>query len=159
MSAEGQPAVSCGVLLLNEADELLLCHVTGASHWDIPKGCLDEGETPWEAVIREAREETGLMLRPDRLLELGRLAYRPDKALHLFLGNVSRLQLDPATCVCTSYFEHPTSQRLLPEVDAFAWVHWTAIRSHCAKRMGAVLTETLGLNALRAIRPERSCLA
>jgi len=29
--------------------------------WDLPKGKIDEGETPSEAAIREVREETGLI--------------------------------------------------------------------------------------------------
>ena len=38
--------LSCGILVTNPAHELLLCHVTGAWHWDIPKGGADPGETP-----------------------------------------------------------------------------------------------------------------
>jgi hypothetical protein len=36
---------SCGVLILNEFNELLLCHSTGNSFFDIPKGGKEEGET------------------------------------------------------------------------------------------------------------------
>jgi 8-oxo-dGTP pyrophosphatase MutT (NUDIX family) len=35
-------------------------------HWDLPKGKIDDGETPEQAAIREVEEETGL-----RQLELG----------------------------------------------------------------------------------------
>ena len=30
--------LSCGVLLFNEHDEILLAHATGNRHWDVPKG-------------------------------------------------------------------------------------------------------------------------
>ena len=29
-------------------------------HWDYPKGHLEEGETKWQAAVRELREETGI---------------------------------------------------------------------------------------------------
>ena len=32
--------LSCGIVIVNDARELLLCHVTGHDHWDLPKGCL-----------------------------------------------------------------------------------------------------------------------
>ena len=28
--------LSCGIVIVNAQHELLLCHVTGAWHWDIP---------------------------------------------------------------------------------------------------------------------------
>lgn len=29
-------------------------------HWDYPKGHLEEGESAWQAAVRELREETGI---------------------------------------------------------------------------------------------------
>src|SRR6185437_12923385 len=29
-------------------------------HWDYAKGHLEEGESPWQAAVRELREETGI---------------------------------------------------------------------------------------------------
>ena len=52
--------LSCGILVLNDQHELLLCHVTGAWHWDIPKGTAEPGESPITAALRETREECGL---------------------------------------------------------------------------------------------------
>src|SRR5207245_5292990 len=75
---------SCGVLLLNPQRELLLCHATGSAYWDIPKGLGEPGEAPRDTAVRETFEETCLRVEPERLLELGRFAYRPAKDLHLF---------------------------------------------------------------------------
>jgi ADP-ribose pyrophosphatase YjhB (NUDIX family) len=36
--------------------------------WEIPGGGLEHGEDPWCAAVREVKEETGLELRPGRLL-------------------------------------------------------------------------------------------
>ena len=51
--------LSCGILILNAQHELLLCHVTGQDHWDLPKGGAHADESPLQAALRETREETG----------------------------------------------------------------------------------------------------
>ena len=76
--------LSCGILVLNPQSELLLCHVTGAWHWDIPKGSAEPGEAPLAAALRETREECGIDFAGRALTDLGRMAYRPRKDLHLY---------------------------------------------------------------------------
>ena len=45
--------------------------------WDLPGGATDAGDSPSEAVVRKVREETGLEVRPVRLLGVfGGLAER-----------------------------------------------------------------------------------
>ncbi|MBC7938443.1 MAG: NUDIX hydrolase, partial [Chitinophagaceae bacterium] len=106
--------LSCGVVIVNDAAELLLCHVTGQGHWDLPKGGPDHGESPLQTALRETREETGLQLEADRLLDLGRLAYRAHKDLHLFATRLPRF--DPALLWCESRFADATGIRR-PEMD------------------------------------------
>jgi ADP-ribose pyrophosphatase YjhB (NUDIX family) len=67
--------LSCGIVVLAPTRELLLCHVTGQRHWDLPKGGIHDGETPAEAALRETMEETGLVFAPESLVDLGRFAY------------------------------------------------------------------------------------
>lgn len=45
--------------------------------WSIPKGRIDFGETPWEAALRELREECGLDLSDSAFLPegIGRVNY------------------------------------------------------------------------------------
>ena len=39
-----------------------------AGEWSLPGGKLELGETICEAIVREVREETGLVVTPERLL-------------------------------------------------------------------------------------------
>ncbi len=47
-------------------DDILLSHETVTDVWMIPGGGLEEGETPEACCVREAEEETGLIVRPLR---------------------------------------------------------------------------------------------
>ncbi|HEX6123531.1 MAG TPA: NUDIX domain-containing protein [Ktedonobacterales bacterium] len=46
---------------------VLLCHRRDCDFWCQPGGGLEAGETPWEGVAREVREETGLEVCVERL--------------------------------------------------------------------------------------------
>jgi len=135
--------LSCGVVILNDADELLLCHVTGHDHWDLPKGGIDAGETPLQAALRETREETGLQLDAAGLLDLGRLDYRPKKDLHLFATLLPRI--DTAQLVCESRFADAASGRRLPEMDGYGWFGFARVSELCTPKLSTVLRGRLDL--------------
>ena len=133
--------LSCGIVVVAPTRELLLCHVTGQRHWDLPKGGLHDDETPAEAALRETREETGLAFTPEELLELGRFAYTDKKDLHLFAAASERV--DPRVLCCESTFVERGSGRRLPEMDAFGWFAIDRLQSLCTPRLAAVLTQAL----------------
>lgn len=54
-------------VIRNEAGEILLQRRSDNGEWGLPGGALDPGEEPAEGVIREVREETGLVVIPERL--------------------------------------------------------------------------------------------
>lgn len=139
--------VSCGIIVLNPSEELLLCHATGTPYWDIPKGGADAGETERQAAVREATEETGMAFDPAELLELGRFTYRPGKDLHLFAVLVERMPT--GNLICRTHFQDRHGH-LLPEMDAFAWTPFTQVPARCAPRMTTVLTRSLDLPQLLA---------
>lgn len=128
-------ATSCGTLVINARQELLLCHVTGANRWDIPKGLQDPGESTLEAASRELREETGLQFNTALFTEIGRFDYQDDKCLFLYklYAPVSLDNLDHL--VCSSYFTHHVSGKLLPEMDGYRWASRHEIRDLCGTRM------------------------
>lgn len=137
--------LSCGILVLNAQRELLLCHATGTWHWDIPKGGAEAGESSLEAALRETAEECGLQFAPGELHDLGRLAYRPDKDLHLFATVSARI--DPAGCHCRSQFRDAWG-RQRPEMDDFAWTPFERVHRRCTRHMTTLLTRTLSLPRL-----------
>jgi len=59
--SRGRQEFSAGFILFRKTPEgplfLLLDY---GKHWDYAKGHLEEGETAWQAAVRELREETGI---------------------------------------------------------------------------------------------------
>lgn len=137
--------LSCGSVIVNDVGELLLCHVTGQTRWDLPKGGPDAGETPLQAALRETREETGLALDPAAMLDLGRLPYRLRKDLHLFATLQPRF--DPEQLVCESRFCDLRGQRL-PEMDGFGWFRFDLAPLRVSPRLAEVLARRLDLHDL-----------
>lgn len=133
--------LSCGLLVINERDELLIGHSTGSFHWDLPKGLLDDGEIPIDCALREAAEEFGLSFEPEQLHDLGRQAYYPGKDLHLFVVRTTLAATDIEECRCRSYFEHPKTGQSMPEVDGFAWSDEAELATRLAKSMKHLLLD------------------
>jgi 8-oxo-dGTP diphosphatase len=64
------PLVGIGAVIVERGRVVLVKrgHLPLLGEWSIPGGALELGETVREAVIREAREETGLDVEPMALL-------------------------------------------------------------------------------------------
>ena len=149
--------LSCGVVILNDAAELLLCHVTGQGHWDLPKGGAEPGESPRQTALRETREETGLVLDAQPLVDLGRHRFRPRKDLHLFATLMPRL--DPAGLFCVSHFECGHSGAVRPEMDGYGWFAFGRLDEDCKPALAELLTHRLQLQALLVQLRRRHALA
>lgn len=143
--------ISYGVLVVNERAELLLAHVTGQRQWDIPKGAAEPGETPVEAALREALEETGVALEAARLCELGRFDYTPKKDLHLFATQLASHEVDLASCRCTTLFCDRFG-RNRPEVDAFRWARECEVPTLCTPRLATVIAQALPMARAAAMQ-------
>ncbi len=55
---------SVAAIIRNEAGQILFLVRSDNGLWDLPAGAIDPGETPTQAVVREVREETGLIVEP-----------------------------------------------------------------------------------------------
>ncbi len=62
------PKVGTDAAIFNENGEILLMERSDGSGWCLPCGFVEPNETPAEGIVREAREETGLTVKVDRLV-------------------------------------------------------------------------------------------
>ena len=66
-----QPArftIGVFAILFDAEGRVLLCHRRDVDLWNLPGGGLEPGEAPWDGVVREVEEESGLRVAVDRLV-------------------------------------------------------------------------------------------
>lgn len=102
-----EKALSCGFIIFDKKTEkMLACHPTGKpfknGYFDIPKGHIEEGETPLECAKRELFEETGLKILSEKVNIIGKRQYTAYKDLYVFW---TEMDIDTKTPHCDSYFE------------------------------------------------------
>jgi 8-oxo-dGTP diphosphatase len=72
MATESDHKIACvGAVIHDRRGRLLLIRrgqEPGRGLWSVPGGRVEPGETDHEAVVREVEEETGLTVRPGRLV-------------------------------------------------------------------------------------------
>jgi 8-oxo-dGTP diphosphatase len=76
------PLVGVGAIIIEDDRVLLVkrAHPPLQAQWSIPGGVLEVGEMVREAALREAREETGLIVEPGELLGVyDRILYNAEK--------------------------------------------------------------------------------
>lgn len=114
--------ITCGIILENSEDQILLCHPTNApkNSWSIPKGLNEDLEDFWETAKRELLEETSIDL--DQLdysmEEVPRLFFYKNKkkCLKVFWVKLNDNKIDQAKLECKSLVDN-----IFPEVDKFLW--------------------------------------
>lgn len=93
---------SAGLLLIKN-DRMLLGHPTGANwfgSYSIPKGGIEENETPLDAAIRETKEEVGIVIPIEkidvsqiRLIEYRDRKNKKYKEIYYFIVDVSDMNI------------------------------------------------------------------
>lgn len=116
--------LSCGILVICGRG-LLIGHCTNCGdHWNIPKGHIEEGETPIQCAIRETFEETNLKFTENELIDLGQFEYLKNKDLHLF---GTKIPFEPDNIKCNSLFIDKYGEEIF-EFDDFLFVPITELR-------------------------------
>jgi predicted NUDIX family NTP pyrophosphohydrolase len=123
---------SAGILLYrikNKFPEFFLVHYGGPfwakkdlGSWSIPKGETQENENPLDAALREFKEETGTLLKPEKIIELNPVKQKAGKIVMSWAveGNV-----DPASIKSNEVeIEWPPKsgkKKFFPEIDKGEW--------------------------------------
>ena len=71
-------------VVFDDLKRILLGHRRDMDLWDLPGGGMDHGELTTETAIREAKEETGIDIKIDRLL--GVFAFPPPREKQVSIG-------------------------------------------------------------------------
>lgn len=121
------PKVDVRAVVFNERKELLLVRERADGCWSLPGGWADVGYSPGEIAVKEVREESGLEVKPVRLLAVYDKKCHPHPpALHyaykLFiecelLGGTFHVPFDVLDCGFFSPDKLPplSLERVLPE--------------------------------------------
>jgi 8-oxo-dGTP pyrophosphatase MutT (NUDIX family) len=103
----GGPIIPQAVILRPGATgpEVLLVKRTTPRAWELPGGYMNRGEPPVNAMAREVREETGLIVRPDRLVGwYVRTGFRPHRSPVFACSPISGTMRRSSEAVAIDYF-------------------------------------------------------
>ncbi len=145
------PKVSTGALCFNPAGELLLGKRGDSGAWFIPTGWQEVGLTPAQNIVKEVREETGIICQPVRLVAVRDTRfYRPSLsgALTPNPGAIHNIALTFLCKALSSEFNlHPLETKeagFFNEADALklVWERAHAVIQQGFKAWRGELTET-----------------
>lgn len=71
--------MGAAVLFTDTANRVLLVEPTYKDYWEIPGGAVEAHESPYEAAVRELKEELDLSVSPGRLLVVDWVPPRPGR--------------------------------------------------------------------------------
>ena len=135
------PLMGVGAVVVDGGRVLLVRRGTEPlkGEWSLPGGLVELGETLTAAVIREVREETGLIVEPLELIELlDRIHREGDRIRYHY--------------VIADYLCHVTSGELLAAsyADAVRWAERAEWNSHSALKLDPVAVRVLEMGWQRA---------
>lgn len=94
---EAPPPTLAAAVVVSDAEGrvLLVRENYGRGRWGLPGGSVEPGESPGEAAIREALEETGLHVELDHLIALYYLRAEQPGFRFVFRGRIVRGEAVP----------------------------------------------------------------
>lgn len=107
-----RPVVCVGALVWGPGERVLIVRTTKwRGLWGVPGGKVEWGETLEEAVMRELREETGLILTDVRYAQTQEAVLSPE--FH-----------QPAHLLLVDFFARTDTEAVMPneEIEEWAWV-------------------------------------
>jgi 8-oxo-dGTP diphosphatase len=111
--------MAAGVLLRDSAGRVLLVEPTYKDYWELPGGAVEADESPYDAAVREVREELGIVVAPGRMLVVDwvpPLADRTEGVIVVFDGGI--VEPGPAARIRLSAGElRSWAWSTLPEAD------------------------------------------
>jgi 8-oxo-dGTP diphosphatase len=58
------------IALIEHEGDILMGQRKDSGKWTSPGGCVEPKETPWDALIREVKEETGLVVTDYKMVDV-----------------------------------------------------------------------------------------
>jgi ADP-ribose pyrophosphatase YjhB (NUDIX family) len=135
------PLVGVSAVIVEEGRVLLVRRGTEPlkGHWSLPGGLVELGEGLLSAVVREVREETGLVVEPVELIELlDRIHREADRVRYHY--------------VIADYLCRVTGGKLLAasDADAVRWVERAEWNSHGALQLDPITVRVIEAGWQRA---------
>lgn len=144
--------LSAGAVVVRHDDgDALFLLLRAFNHWDFPKGMVEDGETPFDAALREILEETTLdgldFPWGHQYVETG--PYSRGKIARYYLATTGR-----------SDVELPVNPELgRPEHSEYRWVDYAQAVSLASPRLRPVVhwaARTIGLDGVTGKRLEQA---
>jgi 8-oxo-dGTP diphosphatase len=144
------PLVGVGAVVVKEGRVLLIRRGNEPmkGRWSLPGGMLELGESLTDGVVREVREETGLIVEPVELIELLDRIYREDERVRYHY-------------VIADYLCREVGGALLAasDADAARWVERAEWNSHSALNLDPVTVRVMesGWQRARTLNEKGQC--